>query len=161
VHGRPVRSAHEHRVLIAVRERGLVRHIGVSNFLPEHNERIIAATGVTPELNQLQINPRWRQPASRAFNAAHRILTQSWRPLLLGGDLLTLPLVVGLAGKYGETAGQVVLTWHVALGLKTTPKSSDPVRLAQEIVLEPADVESLSAFDGSEPDVTDPHAFGH
>jgi 2,5-diketo-D-gluconate reductase A len=152
--------------LIAVRDRGLVRHIGVSNFLPEHNQRIIAATGVTPELDQLQINPRWTQPESRAFNAAHGIMTQSWRPLGLGGELLTLPLVVRVAEKYGVTTAQLVLAWHVALGLSTTPKSSDPVRLAQnlaaqDIALEPADVEALSSLDGTEPDVTSPHTFGH
>jgi 2,5-diketo-D-gluconate reductase A len=152
--------------LIAVRERGLVRHIGVSNFLPEHIERIIAATGVTPELDQLQINPRWTQPEARAFNASHRIVTQSWRPLGLGGELLSLPLVVGLAEKYAVSTGQVVLAWHVALGLSTTPKSSDPVRLAQnlaagDVVLEQADVDALSALDGTEPDVTSPYTFGH
>jgi 2,5-diketo-D-gluconate reductase A len=152
--------------LIAVRERGLVRHIGVSNFLPEHIERIIAATGVTPELDQLQINPRWTQPESRAFNAAHGIVTQSWRPLGLGGELLTLPLVVDLADKYGVTPGQLVLAWHVSLGLSATPKSADPVRLAlnlaaQDLVLEAADVAALSALDGTEPDVTSPYTFGH
>ena len=152
--------------LIAVRERGLVRHIGVSNFLPEHVERVIAATGVVPELDQLQINPRWTQPESRAFNAAHGIVTQSWRPLGLGGELLTLPLVVGLADEYAVTPGQLVLAWHVALGLSTTPKSSDPERLArnlaaQRIALEPADVDALSSLDGTEPDVTSPHTFGH
>jgi 2,5-diketo-D-gluconate reductase A len=152
--------------LIAVRERGLVRHIGVSNFLPEHIERIIAATGVAPELDQLQINPRWTQPESRAFNAAHGIVTQSWRPLGLGGELLTLPLVVTLAEQHGVAPGQVVLAWHVALGLSATPKSSDPARLAlnlaaQDIALEPADVTALSALDGTEPDVTSPYVFGH
>lgn len=162
---------HDHYVeawegLIAVRERGLVRHIGVSNFLPEHNERIIAATGVTPELDQLQINPRWTQPESRAYDAAHGIVTQSWRPLGLGGELLTLPLVTGLAASYGVTPAQLVLAWHVALGLSTTPKSSDPVRLAQNLAaasirLEPEHVDALSSLDGTEPDVTSPLTFGH
>ena len=152
--------------LIAVRERGLVRHIGVSNFMPEHIDRLVAATGVTPELDQVQINPRWAQPELRAYNAAHGILTQSWRPLGMGGDLLELPLIVGLAQKYGVTPGQVVIAWHVALGLSTTPKSEDPVRQAENLaaaslVLEVADVEALSALDGTEPDVTSPYTFGH
>ena len=90
---------------IAVRDRGLVRHVGVSNFLPEHTERIIAATGVAPELDQLQINPRWTQPAARAFNAEHGIVTQAWRPLGMGGDLLELPAVTGLAAKLRRHSG--------------------------------------------------------
>jgi 2,5-diketo-D-gluconate reductase A len=151
---------------IAVRESGLVRHIGVSNFLPEHNQRIIAATGVTPELDQLQINPRWTQPQARAFNSSQGILTQSWRPLGLGGELLTLPLVVSTAQNYDVTPAQLVLAWHVALGLSATPKSSDPTRLAQNlaaahVALDPADVDALSALDGTEPNVTSPLTFGH
>ena len=151
---------------IAVREAGLVTHIGVSNFLPEHTERIIAATGVTPELDQLQINPRWSQPAARAFNTEHGIVTQAWRPLGMGGDLLELPLVTGLAEKYAVTPAQVLVAWCVALGLSTTPKSSDPVRQAQNLAaaslaLEPADVDALTALDGTEPDVTSPYTFGH
>ena len=134
--------------------------------MPEHIDRLVAATGVTPELDQVQINPRWAQPELRAYNAAHGILTQSWRPLGMGGDLLELPLIVGLAQKYGVTPGQVVIAWHVALGLSTTPKSEDPVRQAENLaaaslVLEVADVEALSALDGTEPDVTSPYTFGH
>ncbi|HEY5135146.1 MAG TPA: aldo/keto reductase [Candidatus Nanopelagicales bacterium] len=152
--------------LVAIRESGLVRHIGVSNFLPEHIDRIVAATGVVPELDQLQINPRWTQPEARAYNVERGIVTQSWRPLGLGGELLELPLVLELADRYGVTPGQLVLAWHVALGLSTTPKSSDPTRLAQNlaaagIVLEADDVAALSALDGTEPDVTSPSTFGH
>ena len=152
--------------LVAIRESGLVRHIGVSNFLPEHIDRIVAATGVVPELDQLQINPRWTQPEARAYDAERGIVTQSWRPLGLGGELLELPLVLELADRYGVTPGQLVLAWHGALGLSTTPKSSDPIRLAQnlaaaDIVLEDQDVAALSALDGTEPDVTSPSTFGH
>lgn len=151
---------------IAVREAGLVSHIGVSNFLPEHVARIVEATGVVPELDQLQINPRWSQPQARAFNAESGIVTQAWRPLGMGGDLLELPLVTSLAQKHGATPAQVLLAWCLALGLSTTPKSSDPVRQAENlaaasIVLDPADVEALSALDGTEPDVTSPFDFGH
>ena len=152
--------------LVAIRESGLVRHIGVSNFLPEHIDRIVSATGVVPELDQLQINPRWTQPAARAYNSERGILTQSWRPLGLGGELLEHPLVVELADRHGVTPGQLVLAWHVALGLSATPKSSDPTRLAQnlaasDIVLEAEEVAALSALDGTEPDVTSPSTFGH
>ncbi len=151
---------------IAVRDAGLVRHIGVSNFLPEHIERIVAATGVLPELDQLQINPRWTQPAARAFNTEHGVVTQAWRPLGMAGDLLELPLVTGLAQKYDATPAQLLIAWCLALGLSTTPKSSDPARQAQNlaagaIVLDPADVDALCALDGTEPDVTSPLTFGH
>ena len=152
--------------LIALREQGLVRHIGTSNFLPEHLDRVIAATGVTPVLDQIQMNPRHQQGPSRAYNAAHGIVTQSWSPLGQGNDLLQQPVFEEMAGRYGCTPGQVVLAWHIAQGVCTIPKSADPQRLrqnlaAQEIVLSAADLAAISVLDGTERNVTHPNSFGH
>lgn len=152
--------------LVRLHEQGKVRHIGTSNFLPEHLDRIIAATGVTPVLDQLQVNPRHLQTDARAYNQAHRIVTQSWSPLGQGNDLLAEPMLVELAEAYSCTPGQLVLAWHLALGMTTIPKSSHPQRLrdnlaAQEIVLSPDDVERISTLDGTEADVKHPNEFGH
>ena len=152
--------------LVALHELGKVRHIGVSNFLPVHLERIVAATGVTPVLDQLQVNPRHQQREARAYNAAHGVLTQSWSPLGQGNGLVELPLFADLAHKHGCTPGQVILGWHLAQGLVTIPKSSDAQRLrdnlaAADVVLDPTDVALLAALDGTEPNVADPNVFGH
>ena len=145
---------------------GLVRHIGVSNFLPDHLDRIIAATGVAPALDQLQINPRWTQPEARAFNAAHAIVTQSCSPLGQGKGLLEVTEIVDLARAQGLTPAQLVLAWHRALGLVVVAKSSDPDRLranlaAVELTLPDDVVAALSAMDGTEPHVLSPLTFGH
>lgn len=152
--------------LIALQQQGKVRHIGVSNFLPEHLKRIVAATGVTPVLNQMQVNPRYLQSEARAFNTAHGIRTQAWSPLGQGTGLLQAPLVAQLAEQYGCTPGQLVLAWDVTQGMSTIPKSSDPQRMAENlqapsIVLDAADVERLSTLDGTEPDIKHPSEFGH
>jgi len=152
--------------LVAVQGSGLVRHIGVSNFLPDHLDRIIAATGVAPALDQLQINPRWTQPEARAYNAAHGIVTQSWSPLGQGKGLLEVPEIVDLARAQGLTPAQLALAWHRALGLVVVAKSSDPGRLranlaAVELTLPDDVVSALSAMDGTEPDVLSPLTFGH
>lgn len=152
--------------LVALHEQRKVRHIGVSNFLPEHLERIVAATGVTPVLDQLQVNPRNQQRAARAYNAEHGVVTQSWSPLGQGRGLVDLPLFADLGRTYGCTPGQVILAWHLAEGLVTIPKSSDPQRLrdnlaAAGVALDPADVALLAALGGTEPDVADPNVFGH
>ena len=152
--------------LVALQGSGLVRHIGVSNFLPDHLDRIIAATGVAPALDQLQINPRWTQPEARAYNAAHGIVTQSWSPLGQGKGLLELPEIVELARAQGLTPAQLVLAWHRALGLVVVAKSSDPGRLrenlaAAELTLPDDVVAALSAMDGTEPHVLSPLTFGH
>lgn len=152
--------------LIALQEQGKVRHIGTSNFLPEHLDRIIGATGVTPALDQLQVNPRYSQPEARAYNVAHGIVTQSWSPLGQGNDLLQTPAIVDMAARYDATPAQVVLAWHLALGLGIVPKSSEPVRMRQNLeagalVLTPEDVAALSALEGTEVSDKHPSTFGH
>ena len=152
--------------LIALQEQGKVRHIGTSNFLPEHLDRIIAATGVTPWLDQLQVNPRHLQSEARAYNAEHGIITQSWSPLGQGTGLLEVPLIVEMAQRYALTPGELVLAWHLAMGMSTIPKSSDPQRLRSNlavtgIALAADDVAALCTLDGTEPDVKHPNEFGH
>jgi 2,5-diketo-D-gluconate reductase A len=152
--------------LIALREQGKVRHIGTSNFLPKYLDRIISATGVVPELNQLQVNPRHLQRGPRAYNAELGIVTQSWSPLGQGTGLVELPIFSDLADKYGCTPGQVILAWHVNVGLCAIPKSSNTQRLmqnlrAQDIDLDSSDIATIEALDGTEPDVKDPDAFMH
>jgi 2,5-diketo-D-gluconate reductase A len=152
--------------LIELRSTGKVRHIGTSNFLPKHLDRIIGATGVVPALNQLQVNPRYLQVDARAYDDELGIVNQSWSPLGQDTGLLDSPLLVELAGAYGSTPGQIVLAWHLALGLCAIPKSSNRVRLlenlhAADIVLAPADVARISSLDGTEPDIKHPDSFWH
>lgn len=152
--------------LVELREQGKVQHIGVSNFLPAHVDRIVAATGVVPVLNQLQINPRYLQPEARAYDDAHGIVTQSWSPLGQGTGLLEVPLLREIADQHACAPGQLVLAWHLHHGLAVIPKSSRRARLvenldAARIALAPADVARLDALDGTEPDVKHPESFGH
>ena len=84
------------------REEGRARSIGVSNFLPEHIERIIDATGVAPAVNQVELHPRLQQRELRAFHKEHRILTESWSPLGRG-TLLDDPVIKDVAAQTGRT----------------------------------------------------------
>lgn len=115
---------------------GLARAIGVSNFTPAHLDRLAAETSVVPAVNQIQISPAVVRLGQRAYNAAHGIVTQSWSPLggnRGAGPLLAEPAIVGVASRLGRTPAQVVIRWHVQQGLVVIPKSSDPVRLAQNL----------------------------
>ena len=69
------------RALVEVRERGLVRSIGVSNFTEAHLERIIAESGVTPVVNQVELHPHFPQAELRAAHDRLGIVTESWSPL--------------------------------------------------------------------------------
>jgi 2,5-diketo-D-gluconate reductase A len=146
---------------------GRLRAIGTSNFKPAHLERVIAETGVVPDVNQIQLSPTVTRGSHRAFHAQHGIVTQSWSPI--GGqsnDVLREPVVVEIAERYGRTPAQVVLRWHLDLGLTAVPKSGDPTRLAQNLdifdfELSADEVAAISALDRGDAAGADSDAFGH
>ncbi|WP_213450627.1 aldo/keto reductase [Rhizomonospora bruguierae] len=146
---------------------GRLRAIGTSNFKPAHLERIIDATGVLPDVNQVQLSPLVTRESTREFHARHGIVTQSWSPI--GGqktDVLREPVVTELARRYGRTPAQIVLRWHVQLGLVAIPKSSDPQRLRQNLAifdfaLADEDAAALTALDRGDAAGADSDAFGH
>jgi diketogulonate reductase-like aldo/keto reductase len=125
------------RALIEARKRGLVRSIGVCNFLPVHLERLLRETGVAPAVNQIELHPYFQQDEQRAFDKAHGIVTESWSPLGRANHLLKDDTLLALAGRLKRTIGQVILRWHVQIGAVPLPKAASPER----------QVENLSVFD--------------
>jgi 2,5-diketo-D-gluconate reductase A len=140
------------RSLVALRDAGKARSIGVSNFLPEHIDAIVADTGVTPAVNQIELHPRFQQRAARDFHEAHGIVTQSWSPLGQGGELLRDPAIAAAAAKHGRSAAQVVIAWHLAHGLSVIPKAADAEHLsdnfaALDLTLDDEDIAAIDALD--------------
>ena len=116
---------------VHLRDEGLVRSIGVSNFTPAQIERIVEATGVWPAVNQIELHPELSQAEARAWHVEQGIAIESWRPL--GDGLIEHPAVARIAEAHGRTPAQVLLRWHVQLGLVAIPKSANPERIAQNI----------------------------
>ncbi len=116
------------RGMLALREEGIVRSVGVSNFTEAMLERLIGETGVTPAVNQVELHPYFPQGALRAFHAEHGIRTESWSPLGRRSDLLAEPLLAELAESYGVTPTQIVVRWHTQIGSTPIPKSAHPDR---------------------------------
>ncbi|MBZ6140673.1 aldo/keto reductase [Streptomyces olivaceus] len=112
---------------------GRVRAIGVSNFLPEHLERLIGETSVLPAVNQIELHPHLQQHASRELHAEQGIATEAWSPLGSGKGILEIPAIVAIAQKHGRTPAQVVLRWHLQLGNVVIPKSVTPSRIKENI----------------------------
>ncbi|MEU0601763.1 aldo/keto reductase [Streptomyces sp. NPDC006393] len=123
------------KAMIRLREDGLVRSIGVSNFTRGHIERLEKETGVLPSVNQIELHPLLPQEELRAFHADKGILTESWSPLGRGSGLLEDPAVVAVAQALGVTPGQAVLRWHTQLGAVPIPKSADPGRQRENLDL--------------------------
>ncbi len=151
--------------LIQARDRGLVKAIGTSNFTPVHLQRVIDATGVAPEVNQIQCNPYADRGEERAFHDAHGIVTESWAPLA-GKGLVDDPVVVDTASTVDATPSQVVLAWHLQQGLVPIPKSGNPDRLrenfaALDVTLPPEDIARLTSLANPDYRLSDPDSFGH
>ncbi|MFF3733596.1 aldo/keto reductase [Streptomyces sp. NPDC002476] len=123
------------KALIRLREDGLVRSIGVSNFTADQIDRLERETGVLPAVNQIEMHPRLPQDELRSVHAAKGIVTESWSPLARGRGVLTDPEVVAVAETHGVTPGQVVLRWHTQLGAVPIPKSADPGRQHENLDL--------------------------
>ena len=121
------------KAFIRLRDEGRIRSIGVSNFQPDHLERIVHETGVTPVVNQIELHPDFAQNDVVAANRKHKVITEAWSPLGQGGDLLKNETLVALGKKYGKSPAQVVLRWHVQLGHMVIPKSATPERIRSNI----------------------------
>ncbi|MEI3610661.1 aldo/keto reductase [Pseudogracilibacillus sp. SO10305] len=119
--------------LIDAKEEGLIRSIGVCNFLPEHIERLYEETGVYPSLNQIELHPYYNQEKLRAWNTEHGIITQSWSPLGRLNGSMEEKVVKELARKYDKNEAQIILRWHFQLGCVTIPKSSNKLRQVENV----------------------------
>ncbi|MFT8825159.1 MAG: aldo/keto reductase [Liquorilactobacillus mali] len=113
------------RALVTAQKMGLCRSIGVSNFEPEHLDKIIADTGVTPAVNQIEVHPYWVQDKMLSENTKRKIVTEAWSPLGRGNRTLQEKIIKDLAEKYQKNVGQIVLRWHVQRGIIPIPKSSN------------------------------------
>ncbi|ORT54870.1 aldo/keto reductase [Streptomyces sp. CB03238] len=145
---------------------GRAKAIGVSNFLPEHLERLLGETSVVPVVNQIELHPQLQQAESRAFHARHGILTEAWSPLGQGKGLLEVPTIVAVARKHGRTPAQVVLRWHLQLGTIVIPKSVTPSRIQENIdvfgfELDADDLAALAALDEGRRLGPDPATFDY
>lgn len=114
--------------LIDAQKFGLIRSIGVSNFLPEHIERLEKETGILPVINQIEMHPNFNQKDQIAFDASKNIITEAWSPLGRASEILNHPIIGGIADRYNKTIPQVILRWQIQQGVVPIPKASNIIR---------------------------------
>ncbi|MGW0365700.1 aldo/keto reductase [Streptomyces sp. NPDC002990] len=134
-----------------IADSGRAKAVGVSNFRPADLDRIAAESALVPAVNQIELHPLFPQAELRALHAERGIATEAWSPLAQGKGLLTLPAVAEVAAKYGRTAAQVVLRWHLQHGNIVIPKSVTPSRIRENLdvfgfELDASDVAALEAL---------------
>ena len=163
------RTLAAYRALERLLADGLVRAIGVSNFMPEHLDRLLAASSVVPAVNQIELHPYFQQTALQRVHAQHGIATQAWSPI---GGITSYrgmekrsfddPTLLEIARRHDKSAAQVMLRWHLQAGRSAIPKSVKPARIAEnfdvfDFDLSREQVDAIDALDtgvrgGPEPD---------
>ncbi|HEX4654381.1 MAG TPA: aldo/keto reductase [Mycobacteriales bacterium] len=141
------------RALERIYADGRARAIGVSNFAVAHLDRVVGEGTVVPAVNQIELHPGFPQDELRATHARHHIATEAWSPLGRGHGLLDRPEVTAIAAAHGRTPAQVVLRWHLQLGVVVIPKSVRAERIRENIdvfdfTLTDGEMAMLSALDG-------------
>ncbi|TDO33940.1 diketogulonate reductase-like aldo/keto reductase [Kribbella sp. VKM Ac-2527] len=151
------RTLDAYRALEKLLADGKVRAIGVSNFMPEHLDRLLTETSVVPAVNQIELHPYFQQAVLQQVHAEQGILTQAWSPI--GGitsyrdaekSTFDDPTLLEIAGQYGKSAAQVMLRWHLQQGRSVIPKSTKPARIAENFDVFDFELttEQLAAIDG-------------
>ncbi|MBC7723245.1 MAG: aldo/keto reductase [Burkholderiaceae bacterium] len=143
---------------------GLIRSIGVSNFHTHHLDRLLAETDVVPVLNQVELHPWLPQAAVRAYGEQHGILTEAWSPLARG-RVLGNEVLDAIALKHSVSPAQVVIRWHLQLGIVVIPKSVTASRIRENadvfaFSLDEADVAAIASLESGERTGSDPDAMG-
>jgi diketogulonate reductase-like aldo/keto reductase len=156
---------------------GKVRAIGVSNFMPEHLVQLLEQTDVVPAVNQIELHPYFQQKELVGFHEEHGITTQAWSPI---GGITSYreserrsfdePVILAIGEKYGKSAAQVMLRWHIQNGVQVIPKSTKAERIAEnfdafDFELTADEIAQIDALDtgvrgGPEPEAVTLEAFG-
>ncbi|MBV9197686.1 MAG: aldo/keto reductase [Solirubrobacterales bacterium] len=133
---------------------GQLRSAGVSNFQPDHLERIITETGVVPVVNQIEAHPYFLNDTARKASRSHGIALEAWSPLGQG-KLLEDPVICRIASHKAKTSAQVILRWHIQHGHIVFPKSVQPERMQEnlelfDVELSADEVEAIDALNRGE-----------
>lgn len=151
------------RAFIELQSEGLVRAIGVSNFNPDHLERLIAETGVVPAINQVELHPYFQQLGLRHEHDERDIVTEAWSPLGRGLELKD-PVIAQIAQEHDKTPAQAIIRWHIQLGNVVIPKSVTPERIVEnfdvfDFQLSDAEMEAIRELDEGRRIGPDPETF--
>ncbi|MGQ1795880.1 aldo/keto reductase [Kocuria oceani] len=153
------------KAMIEIRDAGLTRAIGVSNFQVPHLDRIIAETGVKPAVNQIEVHPYLTNETVRAYNAEQGIATEAWSPIAQGA-VLDDPAITAIAERLGRTTAQVTLRWHLQRNDIVFPKSVTRSRVEEnfqlfDFELTDADIQAITALNKDERTGPDPDTFDY
>ena len=138
--------------MIKLKEEGIVRYIGVSNFHERHIENLIHETGVCPEINEVYVSPIGTKQGIIDYCNEHNCLIMTYSPLMdLASDRIPLEPLKTIATKYSKSIAQIMLRWNVERGCLPLPKSKKTNRLVEnfqiwDFEITKEEVEEISAL---------------
>lgn len=144
-----------YRALEKLYEDGRVRAIGVSNFEPEHLEKLMAHCNVKPVVNQVECHPYLAQKELKDYCKKHDIIVEAWGPLMRGREVLDNDVIQAIAAKHGKSPAQVILRWHLQHDVIVIPKSVTPSRIEEnfqvfDFELSAEEMKQIDALDRNE-----------
>lgn len=142
------------KAMTELRDDGRVRSVGVSNFHPNHLQRIIDETGIMPVVNQIEVHPGFNNDAACAASISRGVAVEAWSPLGQG-KVLGDAVIKDLAIRKRKSAAQVILRWHIQHGHIVIPKSMHRERMQENLALfdfdlSPAEVAAIDLLDKGE-----------
>ena len=152
------------QAMLKMQRQGLVRSVGVSNFKQRHLEQVIAASGVTPTVNQVELHPIFQQKELCAYCKDKGIVVQAWSPLMRSAVLGNATLNA-IAEKYHVTAAQLILRFDVQKGISVIPKTTNKDRMVENFSIfhfeiDDSDVKIIEALDENARQYRDPDNHG-
>ncbi|MGN0539753.1 MAG: aldo/keto reductase [Candidatus Fimenecus sp.] len=141
------------RALEELYEAGKIRAIGISNFYPDRMVDIASFARIRPMVNQIEIHPHNQQIAAKEWNKKYGLQIEAWAPFGEGRDgMFDLPELKAIGAKYGKTAAQVILRWHLQSGVVVIPKSTHKERMVEnfqvfDFTLSDEDMQAIAALD--------------
>lgn len=141
-------------VILGLREKGLIRAAGVSNFIADQLADMKRKTGEFPANNQVELHPWFQQRELRSFCRKNGISVTAWGPIF-HGHLSEEPLMEEIGGHYGKSAAQATLRWHIQNEIAVIPKSVHKERIISnadvfDFELSQKDMERINALDGKQ-----------
>jgi 2,5-diketo-D-gluconate reductase A len=149
--------------LVELQRSGRVRSIGVSNFEPEHLDRLAEASDVVPAANQIELHPFLQQAELRRLGAERGIVTEAWSPMAQGA-VLRDPVLQEIASNHDVDAARVALAWSLQLGNVVLTRSVTPERIrgnleAALLRLSDEEMKAIAGLDRGDRVGPDPRAF--
>lgn len=157
------KSKESWKIMEKLYKQGLIKSIGVSNFLKHQLEDLMQDTEIKPMVDQVEFHPYLVQPELHDFCKKHNIQSEAWSPLMQG-KIMKIELLNQIAEKHKRSVAQIVLRWDIQMGVVTIPKSVHPERIKEnaqifDFELSDEEMKAISALDKNKRTGPDPDNF--